>query len=78
PYAVLIHRALMSSPEKKMVLADIYDYFREKIPRFKRVKGRGWMNSIRHNLSMNGAFLKQDRPPDDPGKGYIWVLSDEA
>lgn len=54
PYAVLIHRALMSSPEKKMVLADIYEYFKEKIPRFKRVKGRGWMNSIRHNLSMNG------------------------
>ncbi|KAL7272060.1 hypothetical protein RUND412_005152 [Rhizina undulata] len=78
PYAVLIHRALMSTPTRRMVLSQIYDYFREKIPRFKKVKGRGWMNSIRHNLSMNGAFLKEDRPADDPGKGYIWVLSEEA
>lgn len=54
PYAVLIHRALMSTPKRRMVLAEIYQYFREKIPRFKRMKGRGWMNSIRHNLSMNG------------------------
>lgn len=54
PYAVLIHRALMSTPTRRMVLAEIYEYFREKIPRFRKVKGRGWMNSIRHNLSMNG------------------------
>ena len=54
PYAVLIHRALMSAPNHKMVLSQIYEYFREKIPRFRKVKGRGWMNSIRHNLSMNG------------------------
>lgn len=54
PYAVLIYRALMSSPRRRMVLADIYKYFREKIPRFRKMKGRGWMNSIRHNLSMNG------------------------
>ncbi|KAG0636753.1 hypothetical protein HOY80DRAFT_925283 [Tuber brumale] len=78
PYAVLIYRALMSTPTRRMVLSQIYDYFREKIPKFRKIKGRGWMNSIRHNLSMNGAFLKEDRPPSDPGKGYIWVLSKEA
>ncbi|RPA97455.1 hypothetical protein L873DRAFT_1690720 [Choiromyces venosus 120613-1] len=78
PYAVLIYRALMSTPTRRMVLSQIYDYFREKIPKFRKIKGRGWMNSIRHNLSMNGAFLKEDRPPEDPGKGYIWVLSKEA
>lgn len=22
--------------------------------------------------------MKEDRPPNDPGKGYIWVLSEEA
>lgn len=54
PYAVLIYRALMSTPRRRMVLANIYKYFREKIPRFRKMKGRGWMNSIRHNLSMNG------------------------
>ena len=54
PYAVLIYRALMSTPSRRMVLSQIYDYFRERIPKFRRIKGRGWMNSIRHNLSMNG------------------------
>lgn len=57
PYAVLIHRALMSAPRHRMVLAEIYKYFREKFPRFKKAKGRGWMNSIRHNLSMNGVSI---------------------
>jgi len=57
PYAVLIYRALMSTPSRRMVLSQIYDYFRERIPKFRRIKGRGWMNSIRHNLSMNGVSL---------------------
>lgn len=56
-YAVLIHHALMSAPKHRMVLAEIYTYFREKIPRFKNLKDRGWMNSIRHNLSMNGVSV---------------------
>jgi len=63
PYAVLIYRALMSTPTRRMVLAQIYDYFRERIPKFRRIKGRGWMNSIRHNLSMNGvSFLIYAHP----------------
>ncbi|KAI5779975.1 hypothetical protein EDC01DRAFT_598415, partial [Geopyxis carbonaria] len=74
-YAVLIYEALMSVPSHKMVLSEIYDYFRNQFAGFRRSKGRGWMNSIRHNLSMNGAFLKEERPPGDPGKGYVWVLS---
>jgi hypothetical protein len=52
PYAKLIYRALMSAPNHSMVLQEIYQWFRENT-----VKGssdtKGWMNSIRHNLSMN-------------------------
>lgn len=52
PYAKLIYRALMSKPNHSMVLQEIYQWFRENT-----VKGssdtKGWMNSIRHNLSMN-------------------------
>lgn len=54
PYAQLIYMALMSAPSHKMVLSEIYHYFRREIPRFRKAKGKGWMNSIRHNLSMNG------------------------
>jgi hypothetical protein len=52
PYAKLIYRALMSSPNHSMVLQEIYQWFRDNT-----AKGgsdtKGWMNSIRHNLSMN-------------------------
>lgn len=52
PYAKLIYRALMSKPSHSMVLQEIYQWFRDNT-----LKGssdtKGWMNSIRHNLSMN-------------------------
>ena len=56
PYAKLIYRALMSAPNHSMVLQEIYQWFRDNT-----VKGssdtKGWMNSIRHNLSMNAVRL---------------------
>jgi hypothetical protein len=54
PYAQLIYKALMSTPEHKMVLNEIYDWFRNTFEKFNKAKGKGWQNSIRHNLSMNG------------------------
>lgn len=54
PYAQLIYKALMSVPTRTMILSEIYQYFREKIPRFSKMRSKGWQNSIRHNLSMNG------------------------
>lgn len=62
PYAKLIYRALMSKPNHSMVLQEIYQWFRENT-----VKGssdtKGWMNSIRHNLSMNAV------------RRYVWCYS---
>jgi len=52
PYAKLIHRALMSKPDHSMVLQDIYQWFRENTNKGSS-DNKGWMNSIRHNLSMN-------------------------
>lgn len=53
PYAQLIYRAFMSRPNKSMTLQEIYQWFRENTDKAKN-KGKGWQNSIRHNLSMNG------------------------
>lgn len=55
PYAQLIYRAFMSTPNKSMTLQEIYQWFRENTDKAKS-EGKGWQNSIRHNLSMNGVF----------------------
>lgn len=54
PYAQLIYQALMEAPTHKMVLQEIYDWFRSNTDK-ARTSGlsKGWQNSIRHNLSMN-------------------------
>lgn len=52
PYAKLIYRALMSVPDHSMVLQEIYRWFRENTTKGSS-DTKGWMNSIRHNLSMN-------------------------
>lgn len=53
PYAQLIFRALREAPGYRMVLKDIYRWF-EKNTDKARKSSKGWQNSIRHNLSMNG------------------------
>ncbi|KAI9672321.1 MAG: hypothetical protein M1817_003343 [Caeruleum heppii] len=80
PYAQLIHRALMSAPGHRMVLREIYDWFEQNTDKNKSPSQKGWQNSIRHNLSMNGAFRKveQDCPSDDSKKGFVWHLEPRA
>ena len=54
PYAQLIYRALKSVPSHRMVLKEIYDWFEKNTDKAKNNTSKGWQNSIRHNLSMNG------------------------
>ena len=54
PYAQLIYRALKEAPGHGMVLKDIYDWFEKNTDKAKNPLSKGWQNSIRHNLSMNG------------------------
>lgn len=52
PYAKLIWKAFMSTPSRSMHLQQIYEWFRQNTDKADGT-GTGWMNSIRHNLSMN-------------------------
>lgn len=54
PYAKLIYRCLMEQPRRCMVLRDIYDWFQKNTDKANNKETKGWQNSIRHNLSMNG------------------------
>ncbi|KAF3004489.1 hypothetical protein E8E14_007226 [Neopestalotiopsis sp. 37M] len=86
PYAQLIFRAFMSREDHAMTLQEIYQWFRENTDRAVP-EHKGWQNSIRHNLSMNGAFVKRD-PKDRPDgpvtdagtprRSTEWILQDWA
>ncbi|KAB2579334.1 Forkhead box protein O [Lasiodiplodia theobromae] len=79
PYAKLIYRALMEKPGHTMVLRDIYAWFQHYTDKPKESNTKGWQNSIRHNLSMNGAFQKVEQPVgEDSKKANMWRLTDEA
>ncbi|KAF1364232.1 hypothetical protein EJ07DRAFT_99571 [Lizonia empirigonia] len=78
PYAQLIYRALLDAPNHTMILRDIYDWFRRYTDKAAQSETKGWQNSIRHNLSMNGAFEKVDSPSDSTSKGFMWRLTANA
>ncbi|XP_077192381.1 forkhead box protein F1-like [Paroedura picta] len=70
-YIALISTAILSSPEKKLLLCDIYQWIMDKYPYFKN-KEKSWRNSVRHNLSLNECFVKAGR--SDNGKGHFWAI----
>lgn len=70
-YIGLIAMAILSLPDQKMVLSDIYQYILDNYPYFRN-RGPGWRNSIRHNLSLNDCFIKAGRSAN--GKGHYWAI----
>ena len=64
PYAKLIYRALMDAPEHQMVLKDIYEWIAQNTDKARDPAFKGWQNSVRHNLSMNGVcFANRNKLP---------------
>ena len=70
-YISLIAKAVLSCPEKRMVLGDIYQYVSDNFP-YYRESDPAWKNSIRHNLSINECFVKSGRAAS--GRGYYWAI----
>lgn len=72
-YATLIGMSILRAPNRRLTLSQIYKWISDTFS-FYRSGDTGWQNSIRHNLSLNKAFVKQERPKDDPGKGNYWSI----
>lgn len=72
-YATLIGMSILRANNRRLTLAQIYKWISDTFSYYKN-SDAGWQNSIRHNLSLNKAFIKQERPKDDPGKGNYWAI----
>ena len=59
-YANLIYQALMEAPGHQMILKDIYTWIAQNTDKAKDPSSKGWQNSVRHNLSMNGVHISLD------------------
>ena len=59
-YTYIIAQAILSSPDKKLSLGNIYERISKRYPRFLK-KGKGWRNCVRHNLSLSDCFMKSGR-----------------
>lgn len=72
-YAQMISMAILRAPDRRLTLAQIYKWIQDHFA-FYRKGDSNWQNSIRHNLSLNKAFVKVSRPKNDPGKGNYWTI----
>jgi hypothetical protein len=67
---------LASLPRGRGTLGEVCNWVAGEWEWFRLNIDAGWQNSIRHNLSLNKAFLKVPRiPEDDPeSKGSVWII----
>lgn len=71
----LIVQAISSTPDNKMKLAEIYDWISCNYPYYKD-SDKIWKNNIRHNLSIQTAFVRESKPDYQNGKAY-WRIDHE-
>jgi len=79
-FACLIGTAILASDDKRLTVSEVYEWMKRMYPYFASpAAGTGWKNSVRHNLSLNKHFVKQNRDISDAvGKGSYWTIRPES
>ena len=73
-FTALAGLAIMSYPQKKATLNEIYSFISSTFPFYKRSQ-RAWKNSIRNSLYSSDCFM---RPRDKGGKNVYWTINSRA
>jgi len=64
-YTEIIATAILSSPEKRLTLAEIYDWMAANVDEYKDQRyvpsSCSWKNAVRHNLSVQSCFKRVKR-----------------
>uniref|UniRef100_A0A8I5Y7M5 Forkhead box Q1 n=1 Tax=Rattus norvegicus TaxID=10116 RepID=A0A8I5Y7M5_RAT len=71
-YIALIAMAIRDSAGGRLTLAEINEYLMGKFP-FFRGSYTGWRNSVRHNLSLNDCFVKDNYWMLNPNSEYTFA-----
>lgn len=76
-YGQLIHLALDSAPDKRMLFPEISDFIERTFPYFRTGAAGNWHNTVRQQLSHTTDFVRQERtgPGAKKAKGGYWALS---
>ncbi|GAA94907.1 uncharacterized protein L969DRAFT_105086 [Mixia osmundae IAM 14324] len=74
PYVITLRAALLGSPNGQLTLQEIYAEIANRFPYYKHA-GKGWKNSVRHNLSINRCFKRIKSA--DPSKGSLWSVDED-
>lgn len=74
-YATLIGMSILTHPDKQLTLSQIYLWISDTFKYYRR-EDVGWQNLIRHNLSLNKAFVKGAKSKD--GKGHFWCIDTDC
>lgn len=81
-YVELITQAILTSADKRMTLAEIYDWMVSNVEAFQNQRNlhssTGWKNSVRHNLSLHSRFKRVKRNGMDKPSWWTVDLNEEA
>jgi len=75
-YSQMIIQAIVSSPEKRLKLKEIYQYINTTYPCY-HMDTEMWKNRIRHNLSIQKYFFQMPLLKKYQGRGGYWQLSSD-